>query len=68
MRRHQIELLPGFGNKHMLQILEERENKIFEKFDEMKERIKLLPDPKQAIIKRILIEMEGDDKSYLFVK
>ena len=33
MRRHQIELLPGFGNKHMLQILEERENKIFEKFD-----------------------------------
>ena len=68
MRRHQIELLPGFGNKHMLQILEERENKIFEKFDEMKERIKLLPDPKQAIIKRILIEMEGEEKYYLFVK
>ena len=34
----------------------------------MKERIKLLPDPKQAIIKRILIEMEGEEKYYLFVK
>ena len=68
MRRHQLELLPGFGKKHMLQVLEVREEKPFESFEDLKERVKLLPDPKQAIIKRILLELEGEEKHYLFVK
>src|SRR3989344_9631287 len=33
-RIHQIELLPGIGKKHMWQIIEERQNKLFESFSD----------------------------------
>lgn len=66
-RMHQIELLPGIGKKHMWQILEEREKKKFESFEDIKKRIRLMPDPEKAVIKRILIEIEGKDKYKLFV-
>src|SRR3989344_432618 len=51
-RRHQIELLPGIGKKHMWDIIEKRQEKPFESFEDIKARISLLPDPKQMIIKR----------------
>ena len=35
-RIHQIELLPGFGKKHMQEILSKRQEKEFENFEEMK--------------------------------
>ena len=66
-RRHQIELLPGIGKKHMWEIIEERDKKPFESFDEIKSRVKLMPDPENAIIKRILMELGGEDKYRLFV-
>ena len=66
-RRHQIELLPGIGKKHMWEIIEERDKKPFESFDEIKSRVKLMPDPENAIIKRILMELAGEDKYKLFV-
>ena len=65
-RRHQLELIPGIGKKHMWEILEERKDKPFESFDEMKKRVKLLPNPKQAVIKRILMEINNEDKYKLF--
>lgn len=69
IRRHQLELLPGLGKKHMLQLLEERKKKPFESFKEIEERIKLMPDPKHVIVKRIIEEMKGEDpKHYLFVR
>lgn len=68
MRMHQLELLPGIGKRHMLAILEVREEKDFESFEDIKSRVKLLPDPEKAIIKRILLELEGTEKHYLFVK
>lgn len=67
-RRHQIELLPGIGKKHMMEILEKREEKPFESFDDIKKRIKLMPDPEHAIIKRIVLEIKGEDKHRLFVE
>ncbi|HIH25273.1 DUF655 domain-containing protein [Candidatus Woesearchaeota archaeon] len=67
-RVHQLELLPGIGKKHMLSILEEREKKPFESFKDIKERVKLLPDPEKTIMKRILLELEGNEKHYLFVR
>ncbi|MBN2880478.1 DUF655 domain-containing protein [Candidatus Woesearchaeota archaeon] len=67
-RMHAIELLPGFGKKHMLQIIEFRDEKPFESFDDIKARLKLVPDPKKAIVKRILQELEGEEKHYLFVE
>lgn len=67
-RIHQLELLPGIGKKHMISIVEAREEKPFENFDDIKKRVSLLPDPERSIIKRILLELEGNEKHYLFVK
>ena len=66
-RLHQLELLPGFGAKHTEAILEEREKKPFESFEDLKKRIKNLPDPKITIGKRILEELEGKERHMLFI-
>ncbi|MDP3733747.1 MAG: DUF655 domain-containing protein [Nanoarchaeota archaeon] len=66
MRMHQLELLPGLGKKHMWEIIEARKERLFESFEDLKSRVKLLPDPKQAIIKRILSELEGKEKYKVF--
>ena len=67
-RLHQIELLPGFGKKHMQEILKQRKEKEFESFDDMKQRIQNLPDPEKAIQKRILSELTDVERYNLFVK
>ena len=67
-RMHQLELLPGIGKRHMLSILETREQKQFDNFGDIKKRVPLLPDPEKAIIKRILLELDGVEKHYLFVR
>ncbi len=64
-RRHQLELLPGVGKKHMWEILEKREEKPFESFEDIKSRVKLLPDPKNAIIKKIVSDTKEDGKHKL---
>jgi len=66
-RMHQLELLPGLGKKHMWEILDERKEKPFESFDDIKKRVKLMPDPEKAIIRRITKEMSGEEKHRLFV-
>ncbi len=68
IRQHSLELLPGVGKKHMFDILDEREKKNFESFKEISERINLMPDPKRVIVDRILEELQGNCKYYLFVK
>ena len=67
-RMHQLELLPGIGRRHMLSIIEVRDEKSFASFVDIKERVKLLPDPEKVIAKRILQELEGTEKHNLFVK
>ena len=66
-RMHQIELLPGVGKKHMWEIINAREEKPFESFEDLKKRVKLIPDPEKLIIKRIIEELEGAEKHRLFV-
>jgi len=66
-RMHQIELLPGVGKKHMWEIINAREEKPFESFEDLKKRVKLIPDPEKLIIKRIIEELEGNEKHRLFV-
>ncbi len=69
LRMHQIELLPGLGKKHMMQILSEREKGPFISFEEMKKRLHPFPDPVVAIVKRIAEEMEEKDtKFYIFTR
>lgn len=66
-RMHQLELLPGFGKKHMWEVIEARKEKPFENFNNLKKRVKLLPAPKKAVIKRIMKELGGKEKHRLFV-
>jgi putative nucleotide binding protein len=67
-RMHQLELLPGLGKKHMWEILEKREETPFGSFDDLKKRVKLMPDPEKIIIKRILAEISGKEKHHIFVE
>ena len=66
-RRHQIELLPGIGKKHMWEILNAREEKDFTSFEDIKARVKLIPNPERLVLKRILAELNNEDKYKLFV-
>ncbi len=67
-RMHQLELLPGLGKKHMWQIVEARDEKQFESFKDMRDRVKLMPDPEKLIVRRILSELEGKEKHNIFVR
>jgi len=64
-RMHQLELLPGLGKKHMWQIVETKNEKPFENFEDIKKRVKLMPDPEKVIIKRIVQELQGLEKQLL---
>lgn len=66
-RLHQIELIPGFGKKHMQELIKVREEKPFESFEEMKSRLKNIPDPKKAIEKRLLEELLEKQRFNLFI-
>ena len=68
LRSHQLELLPGIGKKHSREILEQRTIEPFKSLAEIKERVKAIPDPKKAIIDRILFELEDGDRYKLFVR
>ena len=65
-RMHQFQLLPGVGKKHMQDIIEERSKRHFTSFAEIRERVKLFPDPVKTIVQRVLLELEGNEKYYLF--
>jgi putative nucleotide binding protein len=65
-RMHQFQLLPGVGKKHLSDILDERRKKPFENFEELRQRVKLFPDPVKTLVARIILELEGEEKYYLF--
>jgi putative nucleotide binding protein len=66
-RMHSIELIPGMGKKRMWEILDERKVKPFESFADMRKRLKLIPDPEKALVRRIISEIYGKEKHLLFV-
>lgn len=67
-RMHSLELIPGIGKKFTWSILEARERKPFESFEDLKERIGL-SDPAKLIVKRILEELvEKNIKYRLFTR
>ena len=51
----------------MSAIVQERESKPFESFEDIKKRIKSIPDPKKVIEKRLLEELTEKVKYKLFV-
>lgn len=69
IKRHQLELLPGLGKKHMLKIVQEREIKPFESYEDLEKRVPLISKPAKLIAKRIMEELEGrEDKYFLFTR
>jgi putative nucleotide binding protein len=66
-RMHQFQLIPGIGKKHLQDILSERKKKPFDSFDDLKNRVKLFPDPVKSVVKRIQDEIEKDEKYTIFV-
>ncbi len=68
IRQHSLELLPGIGKKHLTTILKERNIKKFESFADLSSRVSLLQDPMKLISERIVTELEGNQRFYLFVK
>jgi len=68
IRVHTLDLLPGIGKKNMEAILREREQKPFESLIEVHKRIPTMADPAGVFVHRILSELEGKEKHYLFTK
>lgn len=66
-RLHQLELLPGFGKKHMQAVITGRQEKLFSSFEDIRKRIKAIPDPKKTIEKRLIEELTTPTKYRLFV-
>ncbi|MAH42302.1 DNA-binding protein [archaeon] len=65
-RMHKLQLIPGIGKKHVVDIITARKTKKFESFEDMIKRVKLFPDPVKSLVKRIMNELEGDEKYHLF--
>ncbi len=69
IKRHQLELLPGLGKKHMLSVLGEREKAPFTSFKDIEGRVPLMPNVPKTVVKRIIEELDGEEeKHFLFVK
>ena len=67
-RLHSLELIPGIGKKMLQKLLEERDAKPFESYEDIKNRVGLV-DPIASISKRILDEIFGKtERYYLFVR
>ncbi|NLZ29573.1 MAG: DUF655 domain-containing protein [Methanomicrobiales archaeon] len=61
---HMLHLLPGIGKKLMWEVIEQREKKLFESFEDISGRIKSMPHPDRMIISRILREIEDPNEKY----
>jgi putative nucleotide binding protein len=66
-RMHSLQLLPGIGQTIMWAILEERKRQPFKSFDDIAKRTKL-QNPKKVVTGRIIEELQGDVKRWLFVR
>ena len=66
-RMHMLELIPGIGKKYMWNILDEREKRLFESFEDPQRRINI-PNPAKLITKRIIEELSGESKYRLFTR
>jgi putative nucleotide binding protein len=66
-RMHALELVPGIGKKYMWQVINERQRKPFDSFEDLQKRTEL-PNPIKLITKRVMEELEGDSKYRLFTR
>ena len=73
-RLHSLELIPGIGKKYMGEIIKAREQKPFESFEDITQRLPTLADPAGMIVNRVKQELDtttprrGKNKYYLFTQ
>lgn len=72
LKMHMLELLPGIGKKTLKTILEERKAGPFKSFKDLEERLSLrgvkLHEPEKIIAERIVLELKGGERYYLFIR
>lgn len=68
IRQHSLELLPGVGRKHLDAIIKARNAKKFESFADITSRVQLLQNPAKLITDRIVEELKGNERFYMFTK
>lgn len=66
-RIHALELIPGIGKTYMKSMLEERDRKKFESYQDLQERVGF-KEPVKHIAQRIIDEISGQSRMNLFVK
>jgi putative nucleotide binding protein len=66
-RLHGLELIPGIGKTFMREIVEMREKKPFQSFEDLQKRVGLR-EPAKLIAKRIVEELAGGSRINLFVR
>ena len=66
-RVHALELIPGIGKTYLNVLLQERDKKPFESYDDIESRTRL-KEPIKHLTKRILEEISGEARMNIFVK
>ncbi len=66
-RLHALELIPGIGKTFMRQIVNQRDRKKFDSFEDIEHRVGLR-DPPKLIAKRIVEELSGGSRINIFVR
>ncbi|MEM2855716.1 MAG: DUF655 domain-containing protein [Candidatus Nitrosocaldaceae archaeon] len=66
-RIHSLELIPGIGKTYLMQIINEREKKRFDSFDDLQKRTGVR-DIVKRISERIYEEVSGSAKMNIFVR
>src|SRR4030066_1417910 len=64
-RMHALELIPGIGKKYMWQVINERERRAFESYEDLQKRTEL-PRPVKVLTRRVMEEVQGDSKARCF--
>jgi putative nucleotide binding protein len=69
IRMHQLDLLPGVGEKIRNTIIDERKYDEFESYEDLEDRVGGFHDPAGVLVDRILQEIRDEDVKYkLFVR
>ncbi len=68
IRMHSLELLPGIGKRHLTAILDAREERKFESFEDITKRVQLLQDPIKLLVDRVIMELKGDSRFFMLTK
>jgi putative nucleotide binding protein len=64
LRLHQLDLLPGIGEKLRNNVIDERERGPFESFADLESRVSGLHNPDEIIVERIMDELREEDLKY----